>query len=144
MKYYSKSTGGFYTAEIHGENIPSDAIEITDEYHAELLEGQSAGKAITSDNSGYPVLTERLPPTIEEQRAAMSCAAWQFKRALTALGLRAMVEAEIAAADLDTQDMWQAPIFRRLNPRIVAMAVSLGQSDDDLDALFDLALTFNE
>lgn len=105
-------------------------------YETNVITGQTV--ELPDDESNY------TPPTIEEQRAAMSCAAWQFKRALTALGLRAMVESEIAAADLDTQDMWQAPIFRRLNPRIVAMAASLGQSDEDLDALFDLALTFNE
>lgn len=82
--------------------------------------------------------------TITDKRERMTCAAWQFKRALTAMGLRDAVETAIAAADYDTKDMWNATTFRRTNPRIIAMAASLGQSDDDLDALFDLALTFNE
>lgn len=46
MKYYSPSTGGFFATEIHGNNIPQDAIEITDEYHQELLDLQSSGNVI--------------------------------------------------------------------------------------------------
>lgn len=34
--FYSAKNGGFYTRNIHS-NIPADAIEITDQYHAELL-----------------------------------------------------------------------------------------------------------
>ena len=60
--FYSKSTGGFYTREIHGDAIPSDAVEITDEEHGELMAGQSAGKVITADANGALVLTDP-PPT---------------------------------------------------------------------------------
>lgn len=92
----------------------------------------------------YEALSKPVKPTIEEQRAAMSCAAWQCKRALTAMGLRDAVESAIAAADYDMRDMWQATTFRRLNPRIIAMATELGKTAEEIDALFDLALTFNE
>ena len=34
--FYSKSTGGFYDAEIHGNNIPSDAVEITKEKYPDF------------------------------------------------------------------------------------------------------------
>lgn len=54
--FYSKSTNGFYSPEINGENIPSDAVNIADEYYFALQEGQSSGKVITSDGEGYPVL----------------------------------------------------------------------------------------
>jgi hypothetical protein len=54
--FYSKSTGGFYTTEIHGENIPSDAKEITSELYIALLDGQTEGKQISSDNDGNPIL----------------------------------------------------------------------------------------
>jgi hypothetical protein len=61
--FYSKSTGGFYTAEIHGDNIPSDAVSITvDEWKA-LLKGQSEGKVISADSNGKPILTE--PPPVK-------------------------------------------------------------------------------
>ena len=64
--FYSKSTGGFYTPEIHGDNIPADAVEITVEEHQTLLEGQSQGKRIVADENGYPVLTDQPALTAAE------------------------------------------------------------------------------
>lgn len=64
--FYSKSTGGFYTREIHGDNIPADAVEITAEQHSELIEGQSQDKRIVADESGRPVLVDPPPPTVEQ------------------------------------------------------------------------------
>lgn len=61
--FYSKSTGGFYTAEIHGDNIPADAVEITEVEHAALIEGQSMGKHIVAGESGRPILQDPHPPT---------------------------------------------------------------------------------
>ena len=68
--YFSKSTNGFYTDEIHGEAIPADAVEITEEQHAELLAGQSTGKIITSDADGNPVLQDPPAPTDDELAAS--------------------------------------------------------------------------
>ena len=59
---YSVQTGGFYSREIHGDNIPSDAVEITAEQHAALLQGQSEGKVITADENGYPIAIDPPPP----------------------------------------------------------------------------------
>lgn len=64
--YYSSSTNGFYNAAIHGDNIPVDAVKITAEQHAELLEGQSQGKYVIADENGKPVLQEPDPATPEE------------------------------------------------------------------------------
>lgn len=64
--FYSKSTGGFYDTEIHGNAIPSDAVEITNEEHAALLIGQSAGKLITADTNGAPVLTDPVPTPLPD------------------------------------------------------------------------------
>ena len=58
MNYYSKITGGFYHEHIHGDNIPEDAIEISDDYYIELFEGQAQGKQIIADDNGYPVLID--------------------------------------------------------------------------------------
>lgn len=63
---YSKSTGGFYSRDINGDNIPEDAVEITAEQHAALLEGQSQGKIISADENGHPILIDP-PPLTEEQ-----------------------------------------------------------------------------
>lgn len=64
--FASKSTRGFYDAAIHGANMPADAVEITVEEHAALLEGQSRGKLIDFAEDGYPFLTDPAPPTEEE------------------------------------------------------------------------------
>ena len=64
--FYSKSTNGFYSREIHGENIPSDAVEITAEDHAALIEGQSQGKRIVADKNGFPILVDPPKPTSAE------------------------------------------------------------------------------
>ena len=64
--FYSATTGGFYTAEIHGDNIPSDAVEITAEEHQALIDGQSNGKRIVADLDGRPVLADPPAPTTEE------------------------------------------------------------------------------
>ena len=60
--FYSKTTKGFYDPTIHGANIPPDAVEITDQQHADLLSGQAAGKVITADANGNPELTD--PPAL--------------------------------------------------------------------------------
>lgn len=59
---FSKSTGGFYTASIHGAAIPPDAVEITPAQHAALLAAQAAGKRIVADASGYPIAQDPPPP----------------------------------------------------------------------------------
>jgi hypothetical protein len=61
--FYSKSTRGFYSREIHCDKIPSDAIEITTEQYSALLEGQSYGKIISADENGYPILIDLAPPS---------------------------------------------------------------------------------
>lgn len=64
--FFSPQTGGFYTAEIHGDNIPADAVEITEAEHAALIEGQSLGKLIVADASGRPILQDPPPPSPEQ------------------------------------------------------------------------------
>lgn len=60
--FYSKSTGGFYSHEIHGDNMPADVVEISAEDHVELLRGQSAGQVIAWRDDGFPVLQNPPPP----------------------------------------------------------------------------------
>jgi hypothetical protein len=66
---YSKTTNGFYLREMHGDAIPADAVEITDDEHQTLLDGQSAGKRITADADGRPMLSDPPPPTTDELAA---------------------------------------------------------------------------
>lgn len=64
MRYYDPQTGFFQATDT--------AIEITDEYHAELMSGQSEGLRIVAGDDGYPVLAPQPEPTPEqiEQNAA--------------------------------------------------------------------------
>jgi hypothetical protein len=67
--FYSASTGGFYTPDIN-PTMPSDAVEITEEYYQDLLQGQSEGLQIIADAQGYPILIAPVPvpPTLEQNK----------------------------------------------------------------------------
>lgn len=65
--FYSKQTGGFYSREIHGDNIPSDAVEVSAEDYLFLIEGQSSGKIILPDENGFPQLVDKPVPTLTYQ-----------------------------------------------------------------------------
>lgn len=54
MLYYSKERGGFFDDAIH-DILPDDVVEITPEFHRQLLDGQCNGMIIVADESGYPV-----------------------------------------------------------------------------------------
>ena len=74
MKFFSKSTCGFYDKEIHGEHIPADAVEITDDEYKYLMDGQQAGKEIGVNSFGMPVLNDPAAPTPEQIAEAVSLA----------------------------------------------------------------------
>ncbi len=69
--FYAKSTGGFYSREIHGDNIPADAVNINSAQHAALIDGQSIGKRIVSDANGYPILVDPPELSLPEAIAAL-------------------------------------------------------------------------
>lgn len=125
---YSKSTSGFYSRDIHGDNIPADAVEITAEEHAALLEGQSQGKVISADEEGNPILID--PPTAPSP--ILSCTPWQIRKKLNKEGLRSAVESYVASevAAQDEKDAWEfATEFREDNPLLVNAASMLGIPD---------------
>lgn len=64
--FYSKSTGGFYSTEINGANIPADAVEITPQEHVALLRGQASGKIISARSNGKPELADPPAPDQSE------------------------------------------------------------------------------
>ena len=88
MKKYSKSTKGFYDTTIHGDAIPSDAVEVSDDYYNELMAGQASNKRIEADNKGIPRLVDAPPMTPEqaqvkrnaEARAYLSQTDWYVVR----------------------------------------------------------------
>lgn len=56
--FYSAKTNGFYSAGIHGDGIPVDAVEISDEEYLALLHAQSNGKNITPGLDGQPTTVD--------------------------------------------------------------------------------------
>ena len=71
---YSQSTNGFYSIEINGENIPQDAVEITQKKYNDLLNGQSNGKIITANSQGNPVLKDPALLTPEQITSLVTAA----------------------------------------------------------------------
>lgn len=55
-KLYSATTGGFYDPEIHGKNMPSDAVDITESEYSGAMLGQADGHAIRANTQGKPEL----------------------------------------------------------------------------------------
>jgi hypothetical protein len=67
--FYSAQTSGFYKTEIHGDKIPADAVEITEQQWQDLFEGQSNGMVIAADANGTPVLQAPPEPSAEARSA---------------------------------------------------------------------------
>ena len=63
---YSKSTGGFYDQAVHGDAVPADCVAIDQVLYASLIEGQAAGKRISADEGGLPILVDPPAPTDAE------------------------------------------------------------------------------
>jgi hypothetical protein len=59
-KFYSQTTNGFYTSDIHSA-MPSDVVEITEQQWLALLDGQANGQQIQADQSGNPILVTPEP-----------------------------------------------------------------------------------
>ncbi len=92
MRYFSPSTGGFYSEAIHGAplmaapltprqakagkrpemipnpgcTLPGDAVPISEERYAELMAAQASGSAIVV-KAGKPMATERVPDPAERR-----------------------------------------------------------------------------
>jgi len=133
--FYAASTGGFYASDIH-DAIPVDAVEITAEQHAALLQAQSEGKQIVAGNDGYPVAVVPAPPAAIVPESVQ---AWQAKTALLDAGLYDDVLAIMGnpATDRKIVIAWEgAPNFRRDSPMISALSDMLGLTSEQLDQLF--------
>jgi hypothetical protein len=95
-----------------------------------------------------PVGTERCQYILVSDRSQVapvtatprSVSPRQIRQALTQVGLRASVEGAVAAGSQDLKDWWEfATLFERNNPQVVGMGDALGQTPEQMDALFALA-----
>jgi len=72
--HYSPSTRGFYTTEIHGDNVPGDAVEVSGDQYAALMGGQASGQQISPGVGGVPELVDAQGPGPLAQIAALESA----------------------------------------------------------------------
>lgn len=68
-RFYSQSTGCTYLPEIHGKNMPVDALEISEAVYLAVIASPEPGK-IRSHVDGLPVLIDP-PPASAEQLAEL-------------------------------------------------------------------------
>lgn len=60
MLYFRPSTSGFYNSLVHGEEIPEDAVRITEEEYKALIDGQAdPDKTVALGPGGKPILKDR-------------------------------------------------------------------------------------
>lgn len=92
------------------------------------------GEIVEADTITWP--EPPAPPVVVPQ----SVSPRQIRQALTRAGLRASVEAAVAAGDQDTKDWYEfATAFDRSNPVVSALGAALNVSDAQLDDLWILA-----
>ncbi|WP_455827338.1 phage tail protein [Pseudomonas graminis] len=68
MRFYSPSTGCTYLPAIHGENIPDDALEISDDVFLRVIANPERGKVRAHDDLGIPYLIDAPVIEIDLQR----------------------------------------------------------------------------
>lgn len=125
MKYWKK---GFYDEPQGG------AVEITEEYYNQLLEGQSTGFEIRENAENYPILVKIEPTTIEEFREIKIAEINTYDKSTevnqftmqgtpmwidkdTRLGLRVNI-ADAIRAEMSAIDLWYGVTKITLSPPI--------------------------
>lgn len=106
--FYSAATGGFHSSDL--QEPPSDAVPITAERHAELLQAQAEGLCIVAGPDGQPqaVPRQRRAPSRDELlRYLQVDMSVHLNRAAQALGYDSMASA-VSYAEDDTVPVWQA------------------------------------
>lgn len=92
------------------------------------------GEIVEADTITWPEPPAPVVPVPE------SVSPRQIRQAMSAAGLRAPVEAAIAAADQDTKDWYEfATEFERSHPMVAALAAGLNVTEAQLDGLWVLA-----
>lgn len=100
---------GFYDYKVDG------GTEITEQYWAELLEGQSQGMCIEENDEGYPILKEYAPTPEDIARARID----ELKALLSSTDYQALKLADGAMTPeeyqpiKDQRELWRAEIDRK-------------------------------
>lgn len=75
--FYSAAQNGFYDDSVHAL-LPSDAVEISQKLHQDLLDGQAAGKIIAVGAGGVPFSCDPAAPSEAEKLEQAKNEAMQF------------------------------------------------------------------
>lgn len=131
------------------DGIPMDTSIKCRSYHESQMAELEADLGADAPAHASLIATVRAairqptPTEIEAARVAAvpkSASPRQIRQALTRAGLRAGVEAAVAAGDQDIKDWWEfATEFQRGNTHVAAMATALGVTSRQLDDLWTLA-----
>ena len=65
-RFYSAAERGFYNSNIH-QNMPADAIPVSDAEYFALMQAQAAGKIISPDDQGKPIAADRIYSVAEKK-----------------------------------------------------------------------------
>lgn len=141
MIYYSPQTRGFYDKRVHTA-VPDDAVEISDQEHATLLEGEAQGLVITAGPSGQPMLVApEIPPVTADQLcASIDAAADAARRAVAGDPLRA-VEYDRAASQ--AKAFADAGYQGEMPPMVAAWAISGRTAQQAADDILREAAQYN-
>lgn len=121
---YFVTGNGTYIGGYEGAEPPTGAIEVptAPQDARQIWDGVAWGP---------------IPPT-----PILSVTPRQFRLALNATGMRASIEAYVAAGSQDMKDTWEfATVIERNSPIIAAGAAELGLTEGQIDDLFSLAAT---
>jgi hypothetical protein len=93
---------------------------------------------VLTDDTATVYTGDDIPPLAT---VTLEVSAWQLRKALNQTGMRAQIEAFVAAsADQDLKDGWEyAQFFQEDHPFIAQAALLLGLSDAEVKGVFELA-----
>ena len=123
----------FYDSSVHGNTIPSDGVEISDEQWLEFLEYCGMRKWIDGQIVAYePPAPEPIIPDRVTRR--------QFRLQLIDAGLLEQVEEWIATQNARTQAAYaDSGTFLRTDEMLQQGFTGLGFSEEQIDAFFTSA-----
>lgn len=124
--FYNSGTNGFYDTNIG--NVPKNSIEITTEYHKQLLELQSAGYVIQPDEHGRPAAVD-LVLTAEEIIAKNKL---EKQKRLDTANKNIEILQDIIDLDMSEGDeIAQLKLWKRY--RVLLTRVDVNSADVDVD-----------
>lgn len=125
-----------YDSDIHGDAIPADALEVSDELFYQTINEQDGIWTLVKGK----IVKKPLPPPVPYIPSIVSMR--QVRLALLNAGLLATVSGAIAAGDEAGQIEWEYATQVDKNSQLVAsMKAALNLSDAEIDELFKLAAT---